>query len=141
MPALRHDVHHPAAMVVPYTHNSLICREQACDDYESCCGSEQAARSLKNAGRGADCSTVPRWLMGASQVGAGASIRTPIITISFAHHLCLGLARSLGSQNSVNIQNEQTYAHPTVIETKFNVTLTVANRSYRLSNRKCYPYA
>jgi hypothetical protein len=48
---------------LPYTHYSLICREQACHDYESCRSAEQAAPLVKDAGRIADGATVRRWLL------------------------------------------------------------------------------
>jgi hypothetical protein len=47
---------------LPYTHYSLMCREQACRDYQSCGSAEQAAPPVKDAGRIADASTVRRWL-------------------------------------------------------------------------------
>jgi hypothetical protein len=48
---------------LPYTHYSLICREQACLDYEKCRSAEQAAPPVKDASRIADGATVRRWLL------------------------------------------------------------------------------
>jgi hypothetical protein len=48
---------------LPYSQYSLICREQACDDYERCGSAERAAPTVKDAGRIADGSTVRRWLL------------------------------------------------------------------------------
>jgi hypothetical protein len=47
---------------LPCTHYSLVCREQACDGYDSCHSAEQAAPIVKDAGRVPDGSTVRRWI-------------------------------------------------------------------------------
>ena len=47
---------------MPYTHYSLLCREQGGREYEACRSAERAAPPVKDAARIPDGSTLRRWL-------------------------------------------------------------------------------